>query len=187
MATLYDTLFTWRIPPASEQKLQTARAIVTQSTGREKDQETPGRGNFILADVTHALWQRLKIPVLPQIEVRFAEKLRRGTGFPAAFTADQTEDGKSTMSWNTYVVARLQKEWLEKNGIPLRAILVASPIHMGRAVWVYEKLGFTVFPAFVPTGQYFDSRQDQWWLRCAAGVYVYEFLCRLLFLYKGWI
>ena len=187
MATISDVLFRWNIPPASEEELNTAKAIVTQSTGWEKDQQTPGVGNVILADITHGLWQRLQIPVLPQIEVELAERIRRRRPFPSAFTADQTTDGRSTMEWNTHTVAALQRAWLQKNNIPLCVILIASPIHMGRAKWVYEKMGFKVRPAPVPNMRYFDGRQDQWWLQWTAGVYLYEFLTRILFLYKGWI
>ena len=188
MASLWNVLFSWKVKPASREEMQKAAcAIVTQSTGREKDLETPGIGNFLLAEATHALWEQCGVPVLPQIEVELAERMRRKESFPSSFTPNQTTDGRSTLSWNTRTVAQLQKEWLCKNGIPLRVVLVASPIHQGRSKWVYERLGFRVFIAEVSRGRYFDGKQDQWWLRNVAGVYLYELCARIFFLAKGWI
>ncbi len=58
---------------------------------------------------------------------------------------------------NTYENGTKIKELFEKRGFPKEIILVTSALHMYRSVKIYQKCGFTVFPAptdyWVNTGQ----------------------------------
>lgn len=183
MATRYYTLFSWKIPPATEQELKTADAIVTQAFARLKD-NTPGPGNAILAQVTRALYTKYHLPVLPQEEVAMADPfLTIHTKIIA-----ESPDGRSTLKWNTYFVAKRQAEICQVQGWK-RVIVVAVPFHMGRAVAVYHKVGLVPLPAKMPlpAAQYFHSDILDPTLRFRTRATVRELLCRLLFLYKGWI
>jgi len=186
MASLWYALFTWNIPPASEEELKTADAIVTQAYSPLKN-NAPGPGNDILAKVTRALYERYRLPVLPQEDVANAdpslpiqEKICAKNG--------ETPDGLSTLTWNTHTVAARQAETCKAHGWK-KVIVVAFPPHMGRAVAVYRKVGLVPLPAKMPPGtaRYTCSQIKDPTLRFPIGAIAREFLARLLFFWKGWM
>lgn len=181
MASLWYALFKWEIPPATEQELKTADAIVTQAYSRLKD-NSPGPGNMMLARVTRKLWERYRLPILPQEEISMADPAlqihtRIGT----------SPDGLSTMQWNTYAVAKWQARICRANDWK-RVIVIAVPFHMGRACAVCRKVGLLPLPAATPEDRtIFHPESMAKTLRTPFLALPRELACRLLFLYKGWM
>lgn len=181
---LWNCLFQWHIPPASEDELKTAHAIVTQAYSRLKD-NSPGPGNRVLASVTRKLWERHRLPILPQEEIAMADQT-----LPIHTRIGASPDGLSTMQWNTYAVAKWQARVCLSNDWK-RVIVVAFSWHMGRACAVYRKVGLIPLPAAMPAEaeekQCFHPESRDWTLRTPLRAKPRELACRLLFLYKGWI
>jgi hypothetical protein len=181
---VYRCYFRWQFEQGTEQELSTAEIILTQGCSRLKS-GAAGKGNDLMARSTRALHERFPhIPILPQEEVRIADPDLPYVG--VASIGDERE-GKSSMSWNTYEVARIQAEYCRKHGLT-RAIIVAHPFHMGRSLWVYEDLGLTTIPAPMlgKTSDYYgEADLVHPSHRFATSAFAREILCRTLFLLQG--
>lgn len=180
---LWHCFFVWRFAPANEAELTTADAIVTQACSRMKD-GSPGPGNNILAVVTRQMYERYPVAgILPQDEIALADP-----GLPYSFVARGRPDGRSTVSWNTYEVAKMQAAECFRRGWK-KVIVVAFPMHMGRALWTYEKIGLDPLPAPMPSGmkQYLHRNLVHWSHHGRLRIIIRELFCRLLFLVWGWI
>jgi hypothetical protein len=180
-----SALLDWSPPVATEEELGTAQAIVTMAHGRMRDGKA-GPGNAIMACVTRALWEKYRLPILPQEEISMADP-----SLPCHTIISGSDDGRSNMKWNTRIIAERQAEICKKNGWT-KVIVVAFPLHQGRARAVYRKLGleplFAEMPArlkdymhpnLVPGGIVGIQTIPRFVVR--------EFLCRILFLWKGWM
>ena len=183
MSLLYRVwrcLFVWNFIPGPEEGLQEAQLIVTQSCSRGRF-GTPGKPNRELASVAVALQRRLALPVFSQEEVAMAESDLRCVGI-----AGGSPDGKSTLTWNTAAVARMQVAYCREKGIT-HVVLVATCSQMNRARWVYERMGLKVTPApvskdmrlYLSTGLVHRSH------RFLVTAYLREFLARIIFLLQG--
>ncbi|MES2087675.1 MAG: hypothetical protein V4467_01635 [Patescibacteria group bacterium] len=207
MASLWYALFSWDVPTATHQELATAHAIVTQAHGRMRN-GSAGPGNRIMANVTRLLhYQFPHLPIMPQEDVALADPtlpyytviggLRDTRCFMATVakkhntTDGGSATGASNMQWNTHAIARAQAEICKQNGWT-RIIVVAFPIHWGRAAAVYRKLGLTPLMAEMPAdlGAYMHPYLIPSGLLGIQTVSKFrkrELLCRILFWLKNWI
>ncbi len=182
----FKCLFVWNIPSANKEEFGTADAIVTMAHGRMRD-GTAGPGNVILAKITREFNEKYPhLPILPQEEIPLADP-----DLPYYTIIGGSLDGCSTMEWNTYAIASWQAKICKENGWK-RVIVIAFPLHMGRTTWVYEKLGLIPLPAKMPLGlkAYMDPNlvpSGVLGIQTPVRFAVRELLCRILFLYKGWI
>lgn len=206
MASLWYTLFTWQLTPATETELATAHAIVTQAHGRMRD-GTAGPGNEIMAAATRRLHERFPyLPILPQEDVALADpelpyhsvigglkdsRAMANVRHKHATHGGGSATGASNMQWNTYVIARAQAEICKRNGWT-RVIVVAFPLHWGRAAAAYRKLG--LLPLMVEMPPYLDAYMHPdlvpdglLGIQTVSKFKKRELLCRLLFKYKGWM
>ena len=176
---LYRCLFVWNIPPASDAGLAQADAIVTQCCSRMRD-GTPGLPNEVLAAVMRSLYEKYKLPMIPQEELAMAAPELSYVG-----VAGGSFTGLSNFSWNTHTVAKFQLDLCKKNGWK-KVIIVTFPEHMGRSVWVYSKLGLEPLPVSAPKIVYSDPGLIHWSCRGGRVRFIFrEFFCRLLFLFWG--
>ncbi|MDP3729866.1 MAG: hypothetical protein Q8R26_03960 [bacterium] len=180
---LYRLLFSWNFPAASEKELVEADAIIAMAFGATKD-GSPGRGNHTIARVTEELLQKYHLPLLAEWYMAQANP-----ALPYVLIAKPTPAGNepSTSAYHTQTVAQeLARECWKKGW--RKIIVLASPDHMGRVIWTYEKLGMEVFPAKMPNDGYYGSgyvqtwsHSSRWRWRCK------EVLVRILFWYWGYI
>lgn len=185
MASLWYALFKWNIPPVSEKELKTAQAIVTQAHGRMRD-GSGGPGNLLMAEVARTLHARLNLPILPQEDLSIADPT-----LPFHTVIGGSATGKSTLQWNTFVIAARQAEICRENGW-LKVIVVAFPLHMGRAVAVYRKAGLIPFAAAMPSNLKAYMHPDLvpgglLGIQTVPRYALREFLVRLMFLKNGWM
>lgn len=180
LKSLWRCLFIWQIPPAEETELKTAEAIVTQAFSSLKNGK-PGSGNIILAGIARNLHRKYSLPILAQEEV--AQALIDCSLTPltpyATITKECTGGG-----WNTLNIAKAQEEICRSRGWR-KVIVVAHPVHMGRAVWTYAKLGLKPLAAAMPDIGYIHpklihrSHRSKWLFRLR------ELCGRILFLLWG--
>ena len=175
LITLFRCFLDWRNCSGRPEDFTHAHAIVTQACSRLRN-GSPGPGNLILAAVTRNLHDKYGLPILAQEEVPMA-----APELPYAYIAGGSKDGKSTWSWNTYTIARLQARECDARGWH-RVIVVTVPSHMFRALRVYEKLGLEAIPAPMPRRGYLHPKSVHWSARAEPLLYLRELLCRILFL-----
>ena len=180
---LYRLLFVWSFPAIPEEEYREADVIATQAAGR-KTNGAPAVANFILAKLARELQKKYRLPLLVQEEVKMAdpELVTECVVSNANFT------GLSTLSWNTFEVAKIQVEHCRRKEYKKAIIIPAVPDHMGRAMWSYQILGMAALPAKMPKDvNYFDRDNIQWFDRTWLRFRIRETLTRLLFWYRGWI
>lgn len=134
LLTLLKCLFCWRFKPASDEELSSADAVVTQSYGRHKD-GTAGVGNVVMAAIAKQLHEKYRLPVIPQEELVMADPT-----LPYYDIAGGSKDGKSTVNWNTYEVAKLQANTCKKNGWK-KMIVIVSAAWSWKSCLVLQKAG----------------------------------------------
>lgn len=180
---LWRIVFSWsfKVPPKEE--LETADLILTQAYSRNADGSS-GPGNEILASVVRDCYILFGTPVLPQEEVSWCLT----ESVPQVGVANGSKDGRSTIGHNTYTVAVMQAEYCRGKGVKT-VIVVAHPIHMNRALWVYERLGLRALPASMPLdyGKYQGPNLMHGSARCHWFVFWLRemFVARPLFLLQG--
>ncbi|MES2216175.1 MAG: hypothetical protein V4481_02670 [Patescibacteria group bacterium] len=152
-ATLKEVVFNWNFTPATPEQIGSADGILTQSWSRRADGK-PGRGNVELARIAAQMWKQNHAPIIPQEEVSWVLKERN---IPCAFVAGGSSDGRSTLAWDTWAVAKAHVGYCREMRIR-RPILVAHPLHMNRALWSYRRLGLDVLPA--PVSWELEKYQD---------------------------
>jgi hypothetical protein len=150
---LWKALTDWDFVPASEGQIRSSQLVVTQAWSRRKDGR-PGAGNRMLAEATEGVCIGFNKPVFPQEEVAWGLP----KWVPVVGVAGGSETGGSTLEWNTYAVAKVQHDYCRKHDIT-RVIVVAHPLHMNRALWVYRRLGLEAVPA--PVSRRLCWYQDQ--------------------------
>lgn len=178
---LYLYLFVWDFPSvASDAEMQTAYAVVTQSHS-PISLGNAGPGNKIMASVARQISTKYGLPLLIQEEMELADPSIQYVHI----SKDPNRSGFSTSSWNTYEIAKLQKEFCDEKGWK-RVIVVAHPDHMMRAVAVYQMLGLKAMAAPMPRRlrSYSFPGSFQFGL---VGFRIRETLCRFLFWYWGYI
>lgn len=176
---LFRCLFVWRLEQATVEEISKAQAIVTQAYSRLKNGR-PGSANEEHAWIARRLWEKYGLPVIPQEEIAMADP-----ELPCFEIAGGSPDGRSTFSWNTWEVAKVQADVCKKNGWDT-AIVVVNPVGAGRTKWVYETLGFKPLLVIVPMyDDYYQPDLVHFSLRKKWRAYVREFFCRLLFLFWG--
>lgn len=182
----FGCLFDWNIPSASEKELETADAIVTMAHGRMRD-GTAGPGNVIMAKVTRKFHEKYPhLPILPQEEIPLADP-----DLPYHTIIGGSLDGCSTMEWNTHAIASWQAKICKENGWK-KVIAIVFPLHQGRAVAVYRKVGLVPLLAPMPPDLKAYMHPDLVpggivGIQTPARFATRELLCRILFLYKGWM
>ena len=179
---LADCFFTWKFPEPSLLELVPVGVIVTQAWSKLRDGQ-PGPGNTLLADTAIDLSWKRGFKVIAQEEVAYVYPGR--FAFVARAPKSCT-DGRSTPEWNTYMVAVKQAEICLQYGWQT-VLVVAAPVHMGRALWVYERLGFRALPAPVHNARAYNHPDTVHWSTRGSLLWTYirELMCRLLFLWQG--
>jgi len=178
---LYLLLFVWDYPSAAhEVEMRTADAVVTQSHSPISFGNA-GPGNKIMASVARQISTKCGLPLLIQEEMELADP----TIQYVHISKDPNRSGFSTLSWNTFEIVKLQKEFCDKKGWR-RVVVVAHPDHMMRACAVYQKLGLEAMAAPMPKRlrSYSCPGSFQFGL---VGFRVRETLCRFLFWYWEYI
>lgn len=184
LAKFWNCLFKWNFSLPTESELMAADVIVTQAFSRLANGKA-GPGNELLAQAARDLQKRFSLPILAQEEVSLA-----APDLQCELVVKSSADGRSTIQVNTFTVAKAQAEFCARKGWK-RVIVVVVPYGRGRALWVYERLGLKAVPAPVAEKGYEHPNLAHWTARGGRirsfFAIVRELLCRLLFLYKGWM
>lgn len=176
---LLKCLFLWNIQPAHEETIRQSQAILAFSDSKMKD-GSPGEGNRIIARTAITLRECFLIPILAQEEVAAA-----GSWFEFAFIARGNQRGISTLQWNTATITEKFARTCRENKWR-RVVIVTTPAHLGRAIWVAERYGLYAVAAPMPQGNYFHKDLALW--ACRGGEWrfrIRELAVRLFFLLRG--
>lgn len=181
---LWRAVTRWRFLPPPDNAYRLCGLIVAHSWSRRKD-GTPGQGNKLMARTTEHARFATGLDVFPQEEVAQAMEHRD----LIVGIAGGSKDGRSTLKWDTYAVAKIQADYCRANNIR-GVIVVAHPLHMGRALWTYQKLGLYARPARMPDKleAYQDpalvhvTHRHRWTIPLFA---VRELLVRILYVIQG--
>ena len=177
---LIRCLFLWNVRPATDALIQQSHAIFAFSDSKMKD-GTPGEGNRAIAKTATMLRERFHLPILAQEEVALAT----GSCLAFEFVARGDKHGVSTFRWNTATITQMfakvcqQKDWSH-------IVIVATPAHQRRAIWVAERYGFHAVAAPMPKVKYFHKDLALW--ACRGGEWRFrmrEFAVRIFFLLRG--
>ena len=179
---LYAVLFVWDFPIASEAETKSADAVVTMALiPLSWPGSASSSGNRIMAKVAREIYEKYGKPLLISEEVAYAD--------PEIKYVHISEDpigvGESSVVWNTHAIAKLQKEFCDKNGWK-RVIVIASPDHMLRACWTYQKLGLKTLSAPMPKSRK-SYRYPGSFQYSVIGFRIREMICRFLFWRWGYI
>lgn len=140
---LWRMLFKWTSKKPTDEELKKVELIVTQAYSMNSN-GSPGLGNLILSATASDYCSRLGIKAFPQAEVSFLPK-----DMIEGVVRSPSRSGKSDRNWNSFTVAKAQADYCRLKGIKT-VLVVAHPIHMNRAVWIYERLGLRAIPAEMP-------------------------------------
>ncbi|MDE1924648.1 MAG: hypothetical protein KGH79_00485 [Patescibacteria group bacterium] len=183
LARLWRCLFVWRAP-APRGDLSDAQAIFTQAASNLVGGAS-SQTNIALARFAQDLHKRLGLPVYAQGEV--AEVLKQN-GVP--LVGETPKQGTAWIGGETYIstmtVARAQQAKALSMGWKTIIPVTFLP-HIGRTVWVYERMGLRVIiPPDLPKNLYEKKMELRYWRYRVTG-YAYELAARLAYLYKGYI
>jgi hypothetical protein len=111
-----------------------------------------------MARVAKRLHEQFHLPVIPQEELVMADPT-----LPYLEIAGGSRDGKSTMQWNTYEVAKFQANICKARNWKT-VIVVVAPMH---------------------AGGYYHPENQTFTLRGPWRLFIREILCRYMFLFLG--
>ena len=135
----------------------------------------PGPGNELIAKTAKALSQMYRLPVLTQSEIELADD-----SLLYVYIYRGQTGGHSTMACNTYTITEAQASFCKKRGWK-KIIVVAFPLHMGRAIWTYQLFGLETMPANMPKTGYAHSELIHWSHRKEWLFFLREILVRVFF------
>jgi hypothetical protein len=180
-------LFWWHIPDATNEEMNSADVILTQSIGRNKDNQ-PSIGNGILALSMYELHCKFPDkPIIPQQEVALMVNGMMNYAAIACHPRNDPDHYKSSSEWNTDTVVKFQAGICRDHGWS-RAIVVTTPLHRVRTAMVMQRYGLEAYfaPGFPWQHMYSDPDADTWGMRGSSWRFmISELGRRLYFLFTG--
>jgi hypothetical protein len=169
--------------PKAQGNLSDAQIILTQAQSDMKD-GTSSKGNILMAEVAKKYNEELGIPIFAQGEVaRVLDTMKVSVIGRTPCEAIPDNFGNNEYQ-GTSGVALIQKKYCDEHGLT-RVLVIAGSPHTYRAMWTYEKMGFTVIlpPKSPPMIFEKGANQDRW--SRAITAYPYELWARLKYLFMG--
>ena len=171
----------WKFERPMASDFRCVDAVVVQAYSRSRSGSESGEANQEIAHTAQLLYDTFRLPVLSMTEIEMADPDLR-----ADFIYRGHTGGHSTQDCNTFTIAFQHANYCKQKGYSC-VVVVASPDHIGRCLWEYERLGLTALPFPVDISHVMSDDYLHWSHRTRARFVVREFFVRLLFLAKGYI